>query len=418
MKKPTDNELERRIKELEKESEILSKTEEALKKNHDDLEKKIELRTSELIKINDRLKKEIEERKLVEDALRENEKQLKAILDATMDRIRYVDKDMRIIWANKASALGMGCSSEELTGEFCYAIYVGRDNPCEGCSCTMAKESGQTEKSILCKAALAGREEESFWVTYCVPFKDEKGEINRYIQIARDITEEKHAQDQIHSLSQQLMRVQENERHKISQDLHDVIGQNLSTLKIGYDTLFDNGAEVSKEIKQKIAGFSEILQETITEVRNMAYDLRPPGLDQLGLLQTLYLFCENFSQKNNIKTDFIASGMEGIQLDFDTEINIYRLVQEALNNIKKHAGAEYVSIKLVASHPHIILRIEDDGKGFDLQKQKVKARNKKRMGISSMEGRVGLLGGNIAIQSGPMKGTKISIEIPIKDQKR
>ena len=96
---------------------------------------------------------------------------------------------------------------------------------------------------------------------------------------------------------------------------------------------------------------------------------------------------------------------------------MYRLIQEGLNNVKKHANAHHVIIRLVASFPNIILRIEDDGKGFDVKTRYVSAANEKRMGLQNMSERVGLLDGKIKIQSRPMNGTKIFIEIPHKETK-
>ena len=109
--------------------------------------------------------------------------------------------------------------------------------------------------------------------------------------------------------------------------------------------------------------------------------------------------------------------MKNLKLDFDTEINLYRLIQESLTNIKKHADADHVTIRLVAAFPNIILRIEDNGKGFDVQKRLSTLSEEKRMGIRSMEQRAKLLQGEMEIQSKPMQGTKISIMLPYKDKK-
>ena len=157
---------------------------------------------------------------------------------------------------------------------------------------------------------------------------------------------------------------------------------------------------------------SKILQESITAVRDLSYDLRPPGMDQLGLVRTVYQYCEDFSEKNNVDVDLYTAGMKDLKLDFDTEINLYRLIQEGLNNIKKHAQAGKVVIRLVASSPNIILRIEDNGKGFDVKHRLARSLKEKRMGLSSMEERVSLLGGSMKIKSRPSKGTKIFIEVP------
>jgi len=216
-------------------------------------------------------------------------------------------------------------------------------------------------------------------------------------------------------LSQQLMRIQEIERRRLSCDLHDYLAQDLSTLKIGIDTLIDNHTDTSVKMKQKVSELSGIVHKTIMDVREMAYCLRPSGLDKLGLVQTVFQYCEDFSVKNNIKVDFFSVGIDALELDFDTKIAIYRLIQEGLNNIKKHAEATHATVKLIASFPNIILRIEDNGKGFNIQKYSESAINEKHMGILSMEERACFLAGTMKIESCIRQGTKILIKIPCKE---
>jgi signal transduction histidine kinase len=139
-------------------------------------------------------------------------------------------------------------------------------------------------------------------------------------------------------------------------------------------------------------------------------------LDQLGLVRTVYQYCEEFAEKKQINIDFFAAGMDDLTIPFDTEINLYRLIQEALWNIEKHADANRVTLKMVGSFPYIILRIEDDGKGFDINDRMVSAISEKRMGLRSMEERVNLLNGKMKIQSRPTEGTKIFIEVPYKEK--
>jgi len=210
------------------------------------------------------------------------------------------------------------------------------------------------------------------------------------------------------------MKAHEDERQMISRELHDRIGQDLSMLKIGCDTLFDDHPEVHPGMRQKISKLTKILHGSIMAVRDLAYDLRPPSLDQLGLARTIFQYCEDFSEKTGLSVDFNSAGMDDLRLDFDTEINLYRLVQEGLININKHADARQATIRLVASFPNIILRIEDNGKGFNVRDRLVAVSNEKRMGLRSMEERVGLLEGKMRIQSRPTEGTKIFIEVPCK----
>ena len=159
------------------------------------------------------------------------------------------------------------------------------------------------------------------------------------------------------------------------------------------------------------------VQGTIMAVRDLAYNLRPGNLEQLGLAQTLLEHCEEFSAKTGVRVDFSAAAIDELQLDFDTRITLYRLIQEGLNNVQKHADATDVTIRLVTSFPYIILRIEDNGRGFDVKNRLFSAANEKRMGLRSMEERAALLGGKMRIESRTRQGTKIFIEIPFKEKK-
>jgi signal transduction histidine kinase len=151
-------------------------------------------------------------------------------------------------------------------------------------------------------------------------------------------------------------------------------------------------------------------------VREMAYGLRPVGLNHLGLVQTIAQYCEDFSAKNRTKVDFFSAGLNESKLDIDAKIMLYRLIQEGMNNIKKHACADSAIIRLVRSFPDIILRIEDNGKGFDVQKQLADTFDEKQMGLRIMEERAGFLNGKIKIESRLMQGTKILIEIPCMEK--
>jgi len=237
------------------------------------------------------------------------------------------------------------------------------------------------------------------------------------IVAAMDITQRKQAEKRIRALSHQLLQAQEVERQRLSRNLHDLVGQDLSALKIGLDTLFDDQSEAPPERRHRMSELSNIVQGTIMAVRDLAYGLRPYGLDRLGLVQTVTRYCEEFSAKSRVKVDFFSAGIDRQEIGFDTKIILYRIIQEAFNNVKKHANATSVTIRLVGSFPNIVLRIEDNGKGFDVKERLAIAMKEKRMGLRSMEERVALLDGKMRIESRAMQGTKILIEIPIKGKK-
>ena len=238
------------------------------------------------------------------------------------------------------------------------------------------------------------------------------------VSVFEDISDQKQAEEQIRSLSRQLIKAQEDERQMISRELHDRVAQDLSTLKIGLDTLYHNEQTVSPDVQKKILEFSKIIQNPIRAVRDLSYELHLPGLNGMGLIPALSMYCEEFAEKSGLKVDFLATGVSALRLNFDTEMNLYRLIQEGLNNIRKHAAASLATVKLVGAYPNIILRIEDDGKGFDLEERARTADSEKRMGLRSMAERVSLMQGEMTIQSQPMKGTQIIIKFPFQENKR
>lgn len=238
-----------------------------------------------------------------------------------------------------------------------------------------------------------------------------------YMVQLQDITTRKRAEEHIHTLSQELIKAEENERQRLSRDLHDRLAQDLSSLKIGLDTLFDDQQDISVEKKQKVSELSKMVQRTIMDVRNLAYDLRPASLDQLGLVETVFHYCEDFSMRNALKVEFYSVGLDNTSLDFDTEITLYRLVQEGLNNIRKHAEASHVVVRLSASFPHIILRIEDNGNGFNVEERLDAALREQCMGLLIMGERAVLLNGKMKIESSPNQGTKILVEVPYKGKR-
>jgi signal transduction histidine kinase len=129
-------------------------------------------------------------------------------------------------------------------------------------------------------------------------------------------------------------------------------------------------------------------------------------------MEVLSRYCEEFAEKSKIPVQFHSLGVESAKWDFDTDINVYRIIQEGLNNILKHSRATKAKISFVGAFPHFILRIEDNGKGFELQPKQPGQDNPKRMGLQSIRERVSLLKGEMTIHTGPNQGTKIVIKAP------
>ncbi len=230
-------------------------------------------------------------------------------------------------------------------------------------------------------------------------------------QIAR-IVAQRRAEEQMRALSQELIMAQENERQRIARELHDHLAQDLSLARADLERI-GCGLPESGPWRAQAGVIAERLGTAIRSIRDLAYGLLPPGLTELGLVETVLAHCEDFSLRNGIAVDVFADGLDGVSFDFDTQINIYRLIQEALNNVRKHAKASRVTIRLLGSYPNLLVRIEDDGCGADMDRCLAQAGRAKRMGLWSMRERVRLLGGKLSFRSKPGQGLHIRIETPL-----
>jgi signal transduction histidine kinase len=226
------------------------------------------------------------------------------------------------------------------------------------------------------------------------------------------LRERQRSETQIRTLTRKLMQTQEDERCLISRELHDRVGQDLSTIRLSLETLFDGLPPAAAGTGAKVGALSGLLDRSIRAIRDLAYDLRPPGLDEMGIVPAMATVCDEFFEKTGIHVDYRFAGIEALTLDVDTQINLYRMLQEGLNNIYKHAAATEAVVKLTAAHPNILLRIEDNGIGFDVEKRAREMDSEKRMGLRSLQERTALLGGVMIVASTPGRGTRILIKLP------
>jgi len=387
------------------------RAEEALCTAKDELELRVEQRTAELVKVNEKLRQEIEDHKRTVKDLHKIKNLLSSTFNALQDSVFVIDRDFQVRMSNWKGFEYI--SEKDRQGHsLCYELIRQRKSPCNPCHVMEVFTTGEIRQTKD-RNPIDGKIRD----VHMFPMLDDKGKVVSVIEHFHDITDVKESEERIHKLSQQLIEAHENERQMISRELHDRVAQDLSTLKIISETFFDSQPGVSSEIKQKVAEFSSLLDRTILAVRDLTYDLRPPGLGDMGLMAGLLMYCEEFAENSLLKVDFQAHGLDQLTLAFDTEINIYRLVQEGLNNIRKHADASKAIVRLVGSFPNLILRIEDDGKGFDVEERARTADSEKRMGLRSMGERVNLLRGRMKIQSRLNKGTKIEIKLPYQENK-
>ncbi len=210
---------------------------------------------------------------------------------------------------------------------------------------------------------------------------------------------------QVNELTERLITAGEVERERLSRDLHDSVAQTLWYAKIAAE----NNAGILPE-DQKPGELVELLDKAISEVRMIAYGLRPPELDKLGFIPAISQCCKDFSDRTGIILDFEAHGVDNVRLSSVIEVNLYRVLQEALNNIQQHAQASTLRVRLAGSFPWVILRVEDNGVGFDVDRERDASDG--HMGLRNMEERMRLLGGTMRVRSAPGDGTRLVFEVP------
>ena len=211
-------------------------------------------------------------------------------------------------------------------------------------------------------------------------------------------------------LMRQLVRAQEEERRRISRELHDEIGQYLTALMLGLKSL--EAATREPEHMQTLKSLQAITGRVGQEIHELALQLRPTALDDLGLLRTLANYVAEWSARTGIAADFHSAGWIGERLPSHIESTIYRIVQEALTNIVKHANARQVSVIIERRADKADVIIEDDGRGFPVE---VWARRDapNQLGLLGMKERAALVGGQCNVESSVGKGTTVFVRIPV-----
>jgi signal transduction histidine kinase len=241
-----------------------------------------------------------------------------------------------------------------------------------------------------------------------------KSRVERYLLVKaiRYAVERQIAKTAEAELRLRLLTVQEQERQRIARELHDQMGQSIVALMLGLKSLAAS-CEPREHTQSQFQQLHNIANELARDVHTLALDLRPTALDDLGLEVALSNYLEGWSTRWQIAADFHCHGLKGLRLASHIETTIYRIAQEALTNVVRHAAADNVSLLLERTDDRIVAIIEDDGRGFDVEAKMKNPLKEQQLGLLGMEERVALVGGSLTIESGPQLGTSVYVRIPI-----
>ncbi|NMC31655.1 MAG: histidine kinase [Veillonellaceae bacterium] len=213
-----------------------------------------------------------------------------------------------------------------------------------------------------------------------------------------------------HALGAQVIRSQEEERRRVARDIHDGPAQAIANIVFRAEVcerLIDTDAA---RAKAELKALREHIRNTLTEIRKIIFDLRPMALDDLGLAPTIRGVLDVFREQYGLITEIAVTGKER-RLEPHIEIGIFRVVQEALNNIVKHAQATSIRVRLEFAAAGVTVLVEDDGKGFEMTEEELPSGH---YGIMGMRERMQLLNGKLTIKSAPRRGTRVTVSVPLE----
>ncbi len=235
--------------------------------------------------------------------------------------------------------------------------------------------------------------------------------LNRVLQA--EVLQRRGAEEATRTVLRRLSEAEENERGRISRELHDRLGQDLTALKLGLENLRQQGS-VAQAVGEKLASLGRMADSLMHDTHRLAWELRPSVLDDMGLERALKRFTEDWSRDTGVPVDFHTGGdLATRRLPHEFETILYRIAQEALTNVARHAHASRVSVLLERRPGYASLIVEDDGRGFDSERTMESPTATGRLGLLGMQERARLAGGSLTIESAPGGGATVFARLPI-----
>ena len=370
-----------------------------------DLELRVRQQTKKLDRANAELQTKNAVRRLAEETVQIERNKLKRILGAMDDGVYIVNQQHDLEYANPALERLFGVR----THPKCYSYLYGRTDVCPWCPNDLVWQG----QSIRREESLKDGKTYDLFDT---PLENGDGTVAK-LAILHDVTKWKQAEDEIlqrnrelAAMSRRLLEIQESERQYISRELHDETGQALTALMLRLGIL-ERDLQCGMPVADRVAELKRVVEEVLEGLHRLAIDLRPASLDHVGLVAALQQYAESMAARHSIVVDFVALGLDENRLGPQVEVTIYRIVQEALLNIVRHARATHADILIERGADQIRILVEDDGIGFDT----AWAMESGRLGLVGLRERTEMLGGRLEVDSTLGVGTMVLVEVPNDD---
>ena len=356
--------------------------------------------------VSRRVRSELHLRREVERALRESEARWRTLVEHAPNIILVSDRRGNIIFINHP---GAGYTFEQVRGQPMFEFIPPSEH--DRVRAALARVFDHGETLMLELEVMAAGGGTAHFRSHYAPLREE-GEITGAVIISSDITELKQLEAIRLRFMERVVRAQEEERRRIARELHDATGQTLTSLLIGLrvvDELPDLPA-----VRERLRDLRALTSQTIDEIARLAKGLHPSVLDDVGFAAALERYGAEFTETYGVRTDLQLIGISGgDRLPPAVETSLYRITQEALTNVAKHARATTVSLIVERQHGSVRAIIEDDGQGFELDDTTGMPDGVWGLGLLGIRERAELLGGNVTVETSVGAGTTLYVTIPL-----
>jgi PAS domain S-box-containing protein len=333
------------------------------------------------------------------------------LAEAANDFIFVIDRHDRVAYVNRFGLEQLGLPLEKIIGKPRKSLFPAAVAESQGIN---LEKVFQTGKPLNVENRITFGTREGWVNTWLVPFQKEKNRVQSILGISRDITERKKAEEELQNsqkelraLSARLQSVREEERAKIAREIHDDLGQALTSLKLDSAWVMKNLLPDQTALKDKLQAMGKRIDQTVRSVRRLSTELRPRILDDFGLVAALEWQAQEFEKKTGLRCRF-RSSLQRPDPDPDRSVAIFRIFQETLTNVVRHSGAQKVEAALRKEKKGLRLTIRDNGRGISEEE----ISRTKSLGLVGMRERAILFGGELTIQGKPGKGTTVILKIP------
>lgn len=382
----------------------------AVRRAHDELEMLVQERTADLVRANEALQAGLIERQRAESTLRK----LSSAIEQTADSVFITNREGIVEFVNPAFEELTGYTKEDVIGQSGRIIKSGKHDKRFYEQLWETILSGEVFRAVFINRKKDGAlyyEEKTI-----TPLRDRQGSISHFVSAGRNITErmlaeaqQQTSREQLRALAARLESIREDERSRIAREIHDELGQALTALRIDLSRLTTRIPDDKTALLERTGAMITLVDATVESVRRIATELRPGILDDLGLEAAIEWQAQEFHERTGIKCQ-LTSSLATVDLDRELSTAVFRILQETLTNVARHANATRVEIGLSEEADRLILDVVDNGRGITDQE----IADPKSLGLLGMRERAALLGGEVRIVGLPGEGTTVKAEISLK----